>query len=139
MEPASSLPAKPGCEEFLQILASAEGAVKQGAILGALEKYQLDCLTLPSSAYTIICIAAVAGMSCCHLSKTYGLTIIKSRIIAVPLGFYPEGTPVKYYEQGTLIKRAPKIPFALYFVGRAFDEDKLIACKCLPSGRSELK
>ncbi|KAJ6258385.1 hypothetical protein Dda_6425 [Drechslerella dactyloides] len=83
-----------------------------GGILGALEskggKGGLDALIMPSAFASDI--AAIAGYP----------------VVTVPMGFYPASTrPPKPNSRG-LVNRAPNQPFGLSFLGRRFDEQKLI-------------
>jgi len=65
---------------------------KHTAILGALEKYGLDALIIPSSMSPGY--AAIAGYP----------------IITVPLGYYPASTNVTYNSRGTLVSLGPNFP-----------------------------
>lgn len=65
----------------------------EGGILGAIEKYNLDVLVTPSTLGVANDLAAKMGFP----------------VIIVPLGFYPEGTPVEH-DKGGLVKVAPGMP-----------------------------
>ncbi|EPS41370.1 hypothetical protein H072_4730 [Dactylellina haptotyla CBS 200.50] len=82
-----------------------------GGILGALESAGgddgLDALIMPSDFAAGI--AAIAGYP----------------VVTVPMGFYPPNTPVVRNSRG-LVSNAPNQPFGLSFLGRRFDEQKLI-------------
>jgi amidase len=66
-----------------------------GGILGAMEKYGLDVLAVPSTLGIANDLAAKMGFP----------------VISVPLGFYPEGTLVEREDRkGGLVKVAPGIP-----------------------------
>ncbi|KAK6363273.1 hypothetical protein TWF730_000715 [Orbilia blumenaviensis] len=84
----------------------------EGGILGALAsaggKDGLDALVMPASD-TLVDIAAIAGLP----------------VVTVPLGFRPKDTEVKKDERG-VVTAAPNEPFGLLFVGKAWDEQKLI-------------
>ncbi|KAG0698081.1 amidase [Suillus ampliporus] len=81
-------------------------------ILGALEKYDLDALIIPSSMSPGY--AAIAGYP----------------IISVPLGYYPATTNVTYNSRGTLVSLGPNFPFGLSFFGRRFSEASLVKYAC---------
>ncbi|KAF3937254.1 hypothetical protein ABW19_dt0202028 [Dactylella cylindrospora] len=82
-----------------------------GGILGALESKGgeggLDALIMPADFAAGI--AAIAGYP----------------VVTVPMGFYPPSTPVSRNSRG-LVTNAPGQPFGLAFLGRRFDEYKLI-------------
>ncbi|KAK6542318.1 hypothetical protein TWF694_006277 [Orbilia ellipsospora] len=85
----------------------------EGGILGALKsaggKDGLDALILPSSFASDI--AAIAGYP----------------VVTVPMGFYPSNTTAAKDEYSReLFEIAPGLPFGLSFLGRRFDEQKLI-------------
>jgi amidase len=65
----------------------------EGDILGAMEKHKLDVLVTPSA-------LGVAN----DLSAKMGIPVI-----SVPLGFYPEGTPIEHDSRG-LVTMPPGIP-----------------------------
>ncbi|KAG1841228.1 glutamyl-tRNA amidotransferase subunit A [Suillus subalutaceus] len=81
-------------------------------ILGALEKYDLDALIIPSSMSPGY--AAIAGYP----------------IVTVPLGYYPATTNVTYNSRGTLVSLGPNFPFGLSFYGRRFSEASLVKYAC---------
>ncbi|KAG1767554.1 amidase [Suillus occidentalis] len=81
-------------------------------ILGALEKYDLDALIIPSSMAPGY--AAIAGYP----------------IITVPLGYYPASTNVTHNSRGTLVSLGPNFPFGLSFFGRRFSEAALVKYAC---------
>jgi len=64
----------------------------EGGILGAMDKYKLDVLVVPSTLGIANDLAAKMGFPA----------------MAIPLGFWPEGTPIE--EKGGLVKVAPGIP-----------------------------
>ncbi|KAF3920449.1 hypothetical protein ABW20_dc0105159 [Dactylellina cionopaga] len=82
-----------------------------GGILGALESAGgeggLDALIMPADFAAGI--AAIAGYP----------------VVTVPMGFYPPNTPVTRNSRG-LVSNAPGQPFGLAFLGRRFDEQKLL-------------
>ena len=65
----------------------------EGGILGAMEKYKLDVLVTPSNLGVANDLAAKMGFP----------------VITVPLGFFPEGTPVEH-DSGGLVTVAPGMP-----------------------------
>lgn len=80
----------------------------EGGLLGALERNNLDAVILPTDfAYAI---PALVG----------------SPAITVPLGAYPEGTPVQYNSRGDLVQVAPGIPFGISFLGAKWSEEALV-------------
>ena len=64
-----------------------------GGILGAMEKHKLDILVTPSTLGVANDLAAKMGFP----------------VISVPLGFYPEGTPIQH-DSGDLVTVAPGMP-----------------------------
>lgn len=67
----------------------------EGGILGALSKFKVDCFVVPSYAGIGPDLAAKMGFP----------------ELSVPLGFYPEGTPISYdADKPHLIRVAPGIP-----------------------------
>ena len=57
-----------------------------------------------------------------HLPAIAGLPLI-----TVPLGRFPEGTPIELNPKGTMVSIAPNVPFGISFIGRRWSEEKLIA------------
>ncbi|KAM7189100.1 amidase [Naviculisporaceae sp. PSN 640] len=80
----------------------------EGGLLGALEKYELDAIILPTS--------MAAGFA----------AIVGAPVITVPLGFYGDDTPVLKDSRGDLVTKGPGVPFGISFLGRRFDEERLI-------------
>ncbi|PKY06036.1 amidase [Aspergillus campestris IBT 28561] len=80
----------------------------EGGILGALARDNLDAVILP----TIIApeIPALVG----------------TPAISVPLGAFPDGTPVQYNPRGDLVAAAPGVPFGISFLGAKWSEQALI-------------
>lgn len=67
----------------------------EGGILGAMQKYKLDVLVVPSTLGIANDLAAKMGFP----------------VIAVPLGYWPDGTPVEVESRKEgLVKVAPGIP-----------------------------
>jgi len=67
----------------------------EGGIIGAMEKYKLDVLVVPSTLGIANDLAAKMGFP----------------VIAVPLGFWPEGTPIEVENRKPgLVEVAPGIP-----------------------------
>ena len=83
-------------------------AEEQG-IVGALDRYGLDALVMPTFASF-------------HLPSVAGLPII-----TVPLGFYPPDTAISMNIKGTLVNIAPNVPFGIAFIGRRWSEETLIS------------
>ncbi|KAK3389139.1 amidase [Podospora didyma] len=80
----------------------------EGGLLGALERYRLDAVVLPSS--------FAPGFA----------AIVGAPVVTVPLGFYPPEAPVVMNTRGDLVDTGPNVPFGFSFLGRNFDEVKLI-------------
>ena len=80
----------------------------EGGLLGALSRDNLDAVILPT----------LVGFDIPAVVGTPG--------IIVPLGAYPDGTPVEYNTRGDLIQRAPGVPFGISFLGQKWSEEKLI-------------
>ena len=80
----------------------------EGGLLGALARNNLDAVILP----TIIApdIPALVG----------------TPAISVPLGAFPDGTPVQYNPRGDLVTAAPGVPFGISFLGPKWSEEALI-------------
>ena len=82
---------------------------KEQGITGALDRYGLDVLVMPTFASF-------------HLPSIAGLPII-----TVPLGFYPHDTATTMNLKGTLVNVAPNVPFGIAFIGRQWSEETLIS------------
>lgn len=80
----------------------------EGGLLGVLSRDKLDAVILPT----------LVGFDIPAVVGTPGIT--------VPLGAYPDGTPVEYNTRGDLIQRAPGIPFGISFLGQKWSEEELI-------------
>ncbi|KAK6342305.1 hypothetical protein TWF718_007708 [Orbilia javanica] len=84
----------------------------EGGILGALASEGgpdgLDALIVPAH-YAPVDIAAIAGLP----------------VVTVPLGFRPNNTTVEKDERG-VVTTAPNEPFGLLFIGKAWDDQKLL-------------
>ncbi|RAK96637.1 putative amidase [Aspergillus ibericus CBS 121593] len=81
---------------------------EEGGLLGALSRNNLDAVILP----TLV---------------AYGIpAILGTPVITVPLGAYPDGTPVEHNSRGDLVQRAPGIPFGISFLGPKWSEEQLI-------------
>ena len=94
--------------EYLQAIALDAFLGSNATIQGALDKYGLDALVLPT-AYSVR--PAVY--------KGYP-------VITVPLGFFNATTPVTQTAFGALNTTAPGIPFGLSFIGPRFGEAQII-------------
>ncbi|KAL1961824.1 hypothetical protein VTN77DRAFT_1036 [Rasamsonia byssochlamydoides] len=80
----------------------------EGGVLGALQKYDLDAVILPTDfAYPV---PALVG----------------APIVTVPLGAYPNGTAVQRSPPWNLVEAAPGIPFGISFMGAKWSEESLI-------------
>lgn len=80
----------------------------EGGVLGALKRYNLDAVILPTDfAYPV---PAVVG----------------APIVTVPLGAYPNGTAVQRSPPWNLVEVAPGIPFGISFMGAQWSEESLI-------------
>ncbi len=82
-------------------------AEEQG-VLGALDKYNLDALIMPT--FASFHLPAIAGLP----------------VITVPLGFYPAETPVMMNAKGTMVMIGPGVPFGIAFLGRRWSEELLV-------------
>ncbi|KAI9807960.1 MAG: hypothetical protein M1825_005267 [Sarcosagium campestre] len=80
----------------------------KGGILGALEKYKLDALIMPTEYASSL--AAIAGYP----------------VVTVPLGFYPANMTVQRGSDD-LVSVGPNIPFGLSFLGGPWSEETLIS------------
>lgn len=78
-------------------------------VLGALDAHNLDALIMPT--FASFHLPAIAGLP----------------VITVPLGSYPENTPITMNPKGNLISVAPNIPFGIAFLGRKWSEESLIS------------
>ncbi|PGH02530.1 hypothetical protein AJ80_08841 [Polytolypa hystricis UAMH7299] len=84
----------------------------EGYIRGALKTHNLDALILPSDISPFI--PAILG----------------SPVITVPMGAWPEGTPVIFEPRGELVVRAPGMPVGLSFLGDLWSEEGLVGIAC---------
>ena len=80
----------------------------EGGILGALERHNLDAVVLPSDVAPTI--PALVG----------------APIVTVPLGAFPDDTPVKKERFWDVVDAAPGIPFGISFLGAKWSEETLI-------------
>ena len=94
-------------ESWLAYQANLDMGGQQG-ISGALEKYKLDALVMPT--WTSFHLPAIAGLP----------------IVTVPLGFFPTDTTLVMNMKGNMVSIAPNIPFGISFVGRKWSEETLI-------------
>ncbi|RFU79559.1 amidase [Trichoderma arundinaceum] len=78
-------------------------------LTGALEKYELDAMVLPTP-YTVL---PASGL---------GLPVV-----TVPLGRSPDSTPITPSDRGNLTLSSPNGPFGIAFSGPAFSEETLFA------------
>ncbi|KAI1352907.1 amidase signature enzyme [Xylaria sp. FL0043] len=83
----------------------------EGGILGAMDKYNLDVLVVPSSFGIGNDLAAKMGFP----------------VIGVPLGFYPENTAIELDDcEPHLVRIAPGIPYSITFITKAFSDGVLL-------------
>ncbi|KAF2259246.1 amidase signature enzyme [Lojkania enalia] len=83
----------------------------EGGILGAIEKYDLDVLVVPSSLGIGNDLAAKMGFPA----------------IGVPLGFWPENTPIELDgNKPNLVRTAPGVPFSITFFTKAYSDGVLL-------------
>ncbi|KAK3682879.1 glutamyl-tRNA amidotransferase subunit A [Podospora appendiculata] len=83
----------------------------EGGILGAMEKHGLDLLVVPSSRGMAVDLAAIMGFP----------------VLGVPLGFFPQGTPVKHEDKKpNLVREAPGMPYSLTFMSKSFSDGVLL-------------
>ncbi|KAF8531873.1 amidase signature enzyme [Gautieria morchelliformis] len=93
---------------YFEALAADEDLGRTRGIDGALQKFNLDALLLPTDGFTSTP-AAIAGYP----------------VVTVPLGFQPD--TVVPTPANPIIDNAPGIPFGISFMGTAFSEFKLIS------------
>ncbi|KAK7409129.1 hypothetical protein QQX98_008679 [Neonectria punicea] len=83
----------------------------EGGILRAMAKYKLDVLVVPSSLGIANDLAAKMGFP----------------VLGVPLGFYPEDTPVEHDSRiPNLVKLAPGMPYSLTLITKAYSDGVLL-------------
>ncbi|KAI1737184.1 putative amidase [Xylaria scruposa] len=83
----------------------------EGGILGAMNKHKLDVLIIPSLLGITNDLAAKMGFPA----------------MSIPLGSWPEGTPIKYDSRKPgLIRIAPGIPYCLTIISSAFSDGKIL-------------
>lgn len=82
-------------------------AGEQG-LFGAMDKFNLDAVVMPS---------AISSFFPAYLG---------SPVISVPMGHYNESTPEAWDALGELVLHGPNVPIGLSFLGRRWDEAKLI-------------
>lgn len=80
----------------------------EGGLLGALSKYNLDAVVVPTR--------SASGIS----------AIIGGPLVTVPLGAYPSNTTVIKNSRGDLNATAPNVPFGISFAGALWSEESLI-------------
>ncbi|KAL1870777.1 hypothetical protein Daus18300_005097 [Diaporthe australafricana] len=77
-------------------------------ILGAIKNHSLDAIVLPT--YFAQFPPAMPG----------------TPAVTVPMGRYPDETPVHKNDFGNLVDLGPNVPFGISFLGESFSEEKLI-------------
>ncbi|KAH8682680.1 glutamyl-tRNA amidotransferase subunit A [Xylariales sp. PMI_506] len=82
----------------------------EGGILGSVTDHKLDAIIAP-------CDARIPN----HFAAGGGLPMI-----AVPLGYMPEGTPIEWDESNEIISQAPNRPYGFGITGKAFSEETLL-------------
>ena len=82
---------------------------EEHGVVGALDRYRLDTLVMPT--FASFQLPAIAGLP----------------IVTVPLGFYPADTPLVMNPKGTTVSVAPNMPFGIAFIGRRWSEELLIS------------
>lgn len=80
----------------------------EGGVLGALARYELDAIILPTS-----------------FAPDFP-ALVGSPVISVPMGVWPEDTEVEYDPRGELVSRGPGFPIGLSFLGGLWCEESLI-------------
>lgn len=80
----------------------------EGGLLGALERNRLDAIVLPTT------------------MAPHWAAIIGAPAISVPLGAYGDRQETVANRRGDLVDTGPGIPFGISFLGRRFDEARLI-------------
>ncbi|KAI1131859.1 amidase signature domain-containing protein [Nemania abortiva] len=96
--------------DYLSMLKKEEYFGSTGGIEGALNDAKCKVLISPTSSLTLQRFAAMGG----------------NPVISVPLGVYPEGTPIEHDEVDGLVTVAPGITFSLYLYARKFDDESLL-------------
>ena len=81
---------------------------EEDGITGALDRYSLDVLIMPT--FASFRLPAIAGLP----------------VITVPSGFFPPETEVVWDARGEMVDIAPGIPFGISFLGRKWSEETLI-------------
>lgn len=89
-------PTDPAYEEALALGNQFSG---DGGILGALERWNLDALVVPTTPWVSVRAAAIGGLP----------------IVGVPLGFYPQDTKTVTQEGGKLVEVGPNVPYVFRF------------------------
>ncbi|OTA87936.1 hypothetical protein M434DRAFT_399238 [Hypoxylon sp. CO27-5] len=98
-------------DEYKNMVKQEEFFGCEGGILGAMEKYKLHVLAIPSSLGIASDLAAKMGFPA----------------ITVPLGFYPKGTPIELDDnKPNLVRVAPQIPYSLTFITKEFSDSILL-------------
>lgn len=80
-----------------------------GGVVGALDRYDLDALVLPTMSSMLL--PGLAGLP----------------IVTVPMGKQPQNATCVFDGRGEKILLGPNIPFGLAFMGRAWSEETLIS------------
>ncbi|KZM20088.1 Amidase [Ascochyta rabiei] len=98
-----------------------------GCLERTLDRYGCDVLVIPILSVTLQAFAAKAG----------------SPVLSVPMGYYPEGTPIETDPKNGLIAKAPGIPFSVFVFGKTYGDASVIkvghAIEKLKRVREQLK
>lgn len=81
---------------------------REGGVLGAIERHELDAVILPTS-----------------MASTWAATS-GAPIVTVPMGFHPADAEITYHRRGDLVNTGPMVPFGLSFLGKHWTEEALI-------------
>ncbi|PLB49058.1 putative amidase [Aspergillus steynii IBT 23096] len=80
----------------------------EGGLLGALSRHNLDAIILPTG--------VAAGVP----------AMVGAPVITVPMGAFPDSSPIEYNSRGDMVYIAPGIPFGISFLGKQWSETVLI-------------
>lgn len=84
----------PDSQEFKDITARERYIAGEGGIVGAIDRYNVDVLAVPTTADIAVAFSAIGG----------------TPAMSIPLGFSPPDTPVKKDSKSDLITSGPNIP-----------------------------
>ncbi|KFY29869.1 hypothetical protein V494_08416 [Pseudogymnoascus sp. VKM F-4513 (FW-928)] len=109
-EAALSLVGDNTSPDFKAMAEQTHGWGTVGGVTGALDRYRLDALVMPSMYAPGV--PALAGLP----------------VVTVPMGKYPSGTKAQREGACGLLAAAPNVPIGLSFLGAAWSEETLIGC-----------